>query len=159
MAALTINAQSVEDQKLAFAAALLKNPDKPFEVASAVISDTGQALYAATYWIHDPIVKQYQIDLLEKYGADKFLPTEVDQLRDIYKIATCEANDKEIRLRAHELYAKIKQRYFSKPDVMNTQLNLINQGVMQVVNNGTDEEWETKAIEQQQKLIRDANIQ
>lgn len=148
---------TVEDQKRAFAMALLKNPDKPFEAANTVISDTGIALMAATLWVNDPLVKQTQIDLIEQYGADKFIPTDVDVLKGVYKIACNELIDKEIRLRAYELYAKIKQQYFSKPNVINSNTNILNNGVMQVVNNGTDEKWEQRCIEQQQKLIRDAS--
>lgn len=147
---------SLEDQKKAFALALLKNPEKPFEAASSVIADIGIALMAATLWVNDPLVKQHQLDMLEQFGMDKFLPTEVDQLKDIYKMATNEKLDEEVRLKAHELYAKIKQRYFQKPDSMGP-IGIVAQNVMIVRDKGTPEEWERGCIEQQEKLVRRAN--
>ena len=147
---------SLEEQKRAFACALLKRPDKPFEAALSVIPDTGLALQAAMLWVNDPVVKSVQIELLEHFGADKFLPTDVDQLNEIWKIATGEKIDVEIKLKAHELYAKIKQGHFRKPEIVGNQTNVINQGVMQVVNNGTDEQWEQGCIAQQAKLVQDA---
>lgn len=147
---------TLDDQKRAFACALLKRPDKPFEAALSVIPDTGLALQAATLWINDAVVKSAQIELLEQFGADKFLPTDIDQLNDIWKIATGEKIDLEIRLKAHELYAKIKQGHFRKPEIVGNQTNLINQGVMQVINHGSDKEWEAGCIDQQAKLVQDA---
>src|SRR6266576_4373575 len=123
----------IEDQKKAFAFAFLKHPDKPFLAADLAFPDVGQAMLAATQWVNDPFVRQHQMDLIEQYGADKFIPTEVDVLNGVYKIADDTKILPEIRLRAYELYAKIKQRYFEKPNVHNTQNNIINQGVMQVV--------------------------
>jgi hypothetical protein len=147
---------TMDEQKRAFACALLKRPDKPFEAALSVIPDTGVALQAATLWVNDPFVKSVQIELLEQFGPDKFVPTDIDQLNEIWKIATGEGINVEIKLKAHELYAKIKQGHFRKPDVIGNQTNVLNQGVMQVVNNGTDEEWEKGCIEQQARLVQDA---
>jgi len=148
--ALTVN---LDDQKRAFAAAWLRKPDKPFEAASSVISDTGLALQAATTWVNDHFVKQCQIELIEQFGVEKFIPNDVDQLNDIWTIASNTKVDNEVRLKAHELYAKIRQGYFHKPLAIGSQTNILNQGVMVVNNHGTDEEWEQSCIAQQQELI------
>lgn len=141
-----------EDEEMrAFAAALLKTPDQPMKAAESVIAQTGRQLLAATVWVSDPRVKEYQLELLNKYGADKFLPTEVDQLQDIYRIATNTKLDEEVRLKAHELYAKIRQRYFTKPDVA-APTNILANNVMVVNNHGTDVDWEQGLMEQQRKL-------
>lgn len=154
MAAMTIS-MTVEDQKKAFAMALLKLPDDPFKAALSVIPDTGLALQAATTWPNDPFVKQLQLDLIELYGADKFVPTEIDQLKDIWRIAIEPALDKEIRLKAHELYAKIRQGHFKKADNI-SQTNILNQAVMVVHDKGSDAQWEQGCIDQQ-ALLKQGN--
>lgn len=142
--------------KIAFAAALLKWPTDPFKAAFSVFSDTGTAMQVAVQWRNDPVVLAEQSKLLEVEGPKPFLPTKEDQARDIYDIATASIYDSEVRLKAHRLYAEV-MGFIEKPAAPMVNTGTITQCVMIVPDKGTDKEWEKKTIEQQRKLIEHAS--
>ena len=151
----------VEEQKTAFAMALLKNPDNPFQAALSILPDTpsavGFALQIAQLWVNDKFVAEEKLRLIEELGSATFLPTKVDQCRDIWKMATNEKLDEEVRLKAHRLYAEIMGN-IEKPTVNNNINNgIVNNGVMIVPVSTSMDEWEKAASAQQRELILNAS--
>lgn len=145
-----------EEQKRAFAAALLRTPDDPVKAAFASIPSTGLAIQAAKLWLTDPIVVAEKIRLIETNGLKSFLATKEEQAKDIYQMATDTRIDEEVRLKAHRLYAEILG-HIEKPQLLPPSLT-VNTGVMLVRDHGTNEEWEQKAILQQKTLIAHATV-
>lgn len=149
-----MTSEQVKEYKLKFAAALLKESD-PFKAAFSVIGDTGFALQVAKEWADDPIVRGEKIRLLDEGGPGIALPTKEEQARDIYAIATDAKVDDDIRLKAHELYAKVRG-FIEKPSQNSPQTLLQNFGVMLVRDHGSDKDWEKCAVDQQKTLIGNA---
>lgn len=147
---MSVSEQAENELKTAFAKALLSSPDDPFKAAFSVISNNSKACEAATYWTNDAFVKSEKIRLLDEHGLKAFLPTKEQQAKDIYEMATDTRLDEEIRLKAHELYAKL-MGHIEKPD--NSTKIILNQTVMTVPVCATDEEWEKRAQKQQHVLI------
>jgi len=153
--AVTITLMTEDQKKKAFALAFLRMPDEPFKAAASVFPNAGEAMLAGTLWVSDPLVKKYQMEALEQYGSAPFLPTEVDELKGIWEIANDKKTDADVRLKAYELYEKVRRGYFNKPDVIN-QTNILNQGVMVIKDKGTDADWERGLTNQQEGLVRNA---
>jgi hypothetical protein len=147
-----------ETQKKAFAIALLHNPDDPFKAATAVFgNDMGSALEVYGVWTTDPIVKQFQKDYIDAHGASSVLPSREDYAREVWTIGKDERVAVEDRLKAMRLYGDIRG-FIEKPGtVINANTNVQHNKVMVLQSKGTDEDWERKAIAQQQKLISDAS--
>lgn len=150
-----------DELKRKFAAALLRNPGKPFEAGVEVFgTDTGSALRAASVWIHDPIVVAERDRLTEEEGEMAFLPSKADLARKIYDMASNEAvrMDFKDRLAAFRFYAELRS-FIEKPreasgDVTN---NVTTNNVMVVRDHGTDTEWSDKLRNQQRKLLENAS--
>jgi hypothetical protein len=139
-----------------FAANLLRYPDDPFKAAFATTPETGIALKIAREWPLDPVVQAEQDRLLTTGDAKSFLPTKEAQAKDIYAIATSGVVEVEDRLKAHRLYAEI-MGFIEKP-VPGTTNNILNQGVMIVKDQGTDDEWEDTALKQQRALTNGSSV-
>lgn len=139
-----------------FAANLLRYPDDPFKAAFATTPETGIALKIAREWPLDPVVKAEQDRLLTTGDAKSFLPTKEAQAKDVYALATSEMIETEDRLKAHRLYAEI-MGFIEKPVPGNTT-NILNQGVMVVKDQGTNDQWEEKALKQQRALTHGNSV-
>lgn len=134
-----------------FAELLLRTPSDAFRVACQIFgSDTMRALKASTEWPVDLYVLQKQADLLAEQGDDAFLPTKAELARRIYTVGET-AGDAKDKLAAYKLYAEVRGFIQKAENVNNIQVN--NNRVMIMKDFGTDEQWETKAIKQQSKLI------
>lgn len=144
-------AMSIDEQKKAFAIALLSDPKDPFKCAQQIFGpDVGMALRVYGSWPLDPDVIQYQELYLEEFGDDAALPTKTKLARDVYDIAE-EAFDPETRLKALKLYGDVRG-FIEKPGmgaVTNIQQNT---KVIIMTDHGTDKEWEAKLLTQQAKL-------
>jgi hypothetical protein len=148
--------QATIEFKKAFAAALLKQPDEnPFKAALSITSDASTALQASREWVYDPIVVEEKLRLISEFGQKGFLPTKEEQAKAIYLIANYDLVDAETRLKAHRLYAELMS-YIEKPNA-GGGINVLNQGVMIVRDQGSDSEWEERALRQQRNLVLDGN--
>jgi hypothetical protein len=145
--------QSEINQKLAFAKAILRNPDC-FAAALSVVADTGKALQIANQWPSDPIVVAEKIRIVEEEGPRSLLPTKEEQAADIYKMATDSKLAEEDRLKAHRLYAEV-MGHIEKPAVDNST-KIVAQSVMIVKDHGDDKDWEQRTVEQQRTLTAHA---
>jgi hypothetical protein len=135
-----------------FAALLLDNPANPFQAACGVFpDDTRAALWIATHWLADPVVLAEKEKLRNK-GADlAVLPTKADQLRSLWELTQSGAY--EDRIKAHKLYAEIKGHIDKTPAVA---VNVNNNRVMVIRDQGSDAQWESKVARQQEDLINAA---
>jgi len=141
-------------KKERFAELLLKEDD-PFKVGLIVYPDnTPRALWVANHWPNDPDVIAIRKSLVDSEGELSFLPTEADASKLAWNIARNETVDVEQRLRALELYGKLRG-HIKRPDVVvqtNTQTNIIQSNVMVVRDFGGVDQWEKRAIAQQKEL-------
>jgi len=153
--------EQVADKKALFAELLLKEPDAAFKVALLIYpDDTGQALRVANLWPNDPDVKRIQKSMLESEGEMSFLPTEAEDLRDLLTKANklFELGDSEGAARFHKMYLEVRGRIQRPAVAVNQTNNTIVNRVMVVKDHGTDDQWEAKAVAQQERLKREAAI-
>lgn len=135
--------------KAAFAALLLENPANPFQAASGVFpDDTRRALWVATHWLNDAEVRK-EMERLRTRGADlDALPTKAELARRAWELT-----DKglfEDRIKAMKLYAEIRNFIEKAPPVA---VNVNQNRVMIIRDQGTNEEWEKKVAKQQADLL------
>lgn len=138
------------ERKTAYARELLKTPNDPFQAALRIEANTGLALQITHEWTHDAFVIAEQERLLSEHGAKAFLASKEEYARTVYDMSkeSIEAKD---RLTALRLYGEI-MGFIEKPGVVVNNNNQVNR-VMIVANNGTNDEWEHKLLQQQQKLV------
>lgn len=146
--------------KQAFAAALLRSPNDPFRAALQVFgSDTGRALRASQQWVLDSEVVSCQVKLLEEYGEEQFLPDKLALARAVFELAQNPNKPTDERLKAYELYGKIRG-FIDRPAIVNNMdnrsIHLTTNKVMVMRDHGTDADWEQKALSQQQRLVSHA---
>lgn len=135
--------------KAAFAALLLRTPAEPFVAGLALFpNETARALWVATHWMNDDIVKA-EMKRLRNAGADlDDLPNEADLLRTVWEMTQRGMLDD--RVKAAKLYADIRG-YISKGPAV--AVNVSNNRVMVIRDQGTNEEWEAKVAKQQANLL------
>lgn len=144
------------ERKKRFAQALLECEEMPYKAALVTFPEKellGIGMQVASEWASDPYVLTEKARLLGNSGGTDFLPSKAQQARDIYAIATATTNSPEDRIKAHRLYAEM-QNFIDKGA---GALNILNQGVMIVRSQGSDEEWEKKTTEQQRTLTGDSS--
>jgi hypothetical protein len=135
-----------------FAEALLRDPHEPYRAAVLVFgSDSRRALAASQNWVFDLDVLARQADLLETFGADKFLPEKAEVARRIYQVGET-ATDNKDKLAAYKLYSELRG-FVPKGDGNSTNVNVTLNRVMVMRDFGSNEDWEAKAVAQQTKLI------
>lgn len=144
-----------EQQKRLYASALLKNSENPFLAALSVFTDRGFAFQISQTWPVDPLVLEYQKELVAEFGEEAFLPDKADWLRTVWKRMNSDYTETPDFTKLADLYAKARGFYpgmggMSIENTNNT-VNLISK-VMVVSDSGTDEEWESKVRAQQKKL-------
>lgn len=140
------------EEKTAFAAQLLKTPTEPFKAALLVFPfDTGRALRIANEWPNDPDVLAAIAQLNEDYGELAFLPTKADVCREIWSTALQERIPVEDKTKLLKLYAEVRG-FVEKPN-QSVNVNVNDNKVMVIRDQGTNEEWENKAAKQQAGLL------
>lgn len=146
----------MDERKKKFAELLLKEGN-PFQAALAVFppEQLGDALQIAEQWAEDVEVKRYCEQIVKQVGDKAVLPAKETIVREVLALGRITDAEMRARLAAYRLIAEVCG-YIEKPS---PQVN-VNQNnmyrVMQMPNHGTDEEWERKAVEQQQRLLEDA---
>lgn len=143
--------------KKRFARLLLQHPGDARRCAEILcaevgISDGNVAIQIMRAWPNDPVVIEEQERLLATEGEETFLPSKSDLARLVWGIADSQTAAAEDRLKAAKQYAELMGYVVKTPQVA-IQVNK----VMQVKDFGEDDEWERKALEQQNKLLQHAS--
>jgi hypothetical protein len=146
--------------KLAFAEAWLRNPRNAYAAALTITKkDTFAAMQIADKWVWDDDVAKFKAELIDEYGEEHFLPTKCEMIRDVLDRAeTAYLDDSYVKLM--KLAADMRG-FIEKPGLTinnNTQTNnrVMIVPVGKLNDDGTvdAQDWERKAIEQQQALIQ-----
>lgn len=139
-------------EKTSFAEQWLKNPSDPFKAALLVFpTNTPKALWTATNWPLDAEVLKLKRDLEDEFGEASFLPSKNELARDIWEKAKS-TGDPYAYERLAKLYADVRG-FIEKPNVAQTNIQMIAPKVIQVVNHGSDADWEKAAQKQQSELL------
>jgi len=140
----------VDERKLQFAEGLLKNPYDAFKVALEIFGlDTNGAFRASMEWVSDPVVIEHQRLLKEEKGEFAFLPTKADLAREALEThKILKKTDPAAAAKYFDMHLKIMDYYPKETgNIVNIQNN-----VMLVPDHGSDENWEKRALEQQNQL-------
>lgn len=140
--------------KAKFAAALLEAPDaNPFIAAKACFPDSmPHALWAANHWPTDEGVLKEKQKLRDKGDDLKALPGKAELARRVW--SHTEVGLFEDRLKAMKLYADLMGHIEKTPPVA---VNVNNNRVMVIRDQGTNAEWESKVAKQQEALLHASN--
>jgi hypothetical protein len=146
-----------DEDKRAFAAALLRTPNDPMAAAVAVFGSdnagTGKRLYAAAWLVQSPEIIALQQSLLSNGGVKKFLNSKEDLARRVWEW-TEKGYSIEDRIKAAKLYAEIMD-FLPKPGTaINVTANV--RAVMEVPTSASSEQWERELAAQQERLAADA---
>lgn len=152
-AAVTLPPDVDEAVKLRFAEAMLRF-NNASQAAMSVIGDPGKALRAAQTLPADPLVLEEMARLRDEKGESSFLPSKAELAREVLEQARTFKNSPEDYERLMKLYCNM-MGHIEKPG---TQVNVDarTQSVMIVRSHGSDEEWEKRAVAQQQNLVLNA---
>lgn len=136
-----------------FAKILLKNPENPFEAALKIFpEDVNTALQIATEWPADPLVINATNDILEDEDELSFLPNKAKLARHIWGKLDGEYICNEDYVKLAKLYAEVLG-FIEKPQTnINANISAVSNRVMIVKESGSNDEWEQKLLQQQQKL-------
>ncbi len=135
---------------MAFAAALLHNPEKPFDAAITVFGhgNIGKAAYAATYWPVDPQIIEITQSLLKDKGVASFLPSREAVLRRAWELAQ-KTTDVESFTKVAKLMAEINGWIAKDGPSVHVA---VSSNVMVVKDQGSNDAWEKALRAQQEKL-------
>lgn len=148
--------ETVDKQKEAFGVALGQFPGDAWKAALSIFGeDTGKALTASQYWINDPIVIKAKNEYIENNGKALNLLSKEELAIKILALADTTTNDFRDRMNGYKLYAELMD---FMPKVNNTQINdnrtmNVTNKVMLVPTHSTNDDWESKLLAQQEKLI------
>ena len=147
------------EEKAAYAALLLKDPD-PFRSALALFpNNTNRALWVANHWPQDAEVVGLLAKIRENNDEMSFLPGKPDLARDIWDRMQGKRPDGSIVPPTTEDYAKLAKLYaevrgfIEKPAAAVVNNNVVVPRAIEVPTHGTDEDWEAAAEKQQQELL------
>ena len=149
------------DQKIkqAFAYERLKDPSNPFKAAMKLTKgNSPAALHIVDTLVHDDQVAEFKRELLDKYGEAHFLPSKFDMVRDCIDRGKATL-DNDAFQKLYKLAADM-MGYIEKPGVTINNNNMTSNKVMlipapQLNANGSinQDDWQNRAIEQQQQVI------
>lgn len=136
--------------KLRFAAAMIRLHE-PTKAALAVFPDEpGRALQIVNSWPHDDLVVEEMQRLMEESGPDAFLPTKQAILVDIKRRAD-ETRDPKDYVALMQLYAQMRDFI---PKAGASEVNVkVTSNVLVVPSQGSDDEWEKRAMRSQRRLV------
>lgn len=145
--------------KLAFADAWLRNPRDAYKAALEITrNDCAASLHIVDKWVWDKEVLDFKKSLIEEFGEEHFLPSKASMVVDIlHRAEGAVADDSYVKLM--KLAADMRG-YIEKPGITVNNNSQTNNRVMIVPvghlnDDGTvnADDWENKAIEQQQGLV------
>ena len=147
------------EQKKAFALALMRDRRNPFAAALSVFgTNTGAALRVYLVWAVDPDVLAEVRRLEKTHGKRAFLPDAEDIAQEVHiKMQECwETGDRDTYNKLLKQYNEV-MGFIKKPGVtVNNGVGAATQ-VMEVQNNGSDDQWEKNLVNQQGRLTDSAN--
>lgn len=144
--------------KRLFADAWLRCLSDPFRAAMSVFPAHSQlALEASRFWPLDPEVLAFQTELIAENGEDAYLPSKAAMVQRAMSIADDQSASGELKLKALELAAKLRN-FMPKTDGTGTTVNVNNNRVMIVKDYGDAADWENAAGGQQARLIASAGL-
>lgn len=134
-----------------FALELLKNPLNPHDAARKAFPENIELqTNAALNWKYHPQVLDYQRELIEKFGADEFLPKKEEVLHEIY--------DRARKTRDNDEFEKLIKHVVSIMGWVKKEGTTINNNlqlnVMEVPKIDSDEQWQKEAMSHQSNLKR-----
>lgn len=146
-----------EDIKNAYAFELARHPGDALKAATLCVpnGDWGMASELMCYMNSEVGFVDRQRDVIAETGAENFIPSKELVTFEVLSVART-AEDKNIRLKAYELAAKM-QGWIEKGVGANVNVNVQNNRVMIVRRHDSMEEFEAAARAQQDKLIIDAS--
>lgn len=138
-------------QKKAYAALLLNEPD-PYKAAFCLFpGNTNRAILVASQWPSDQVVIEEQTRLRTEVAANKpALPSKHDLAKVVWERMKGTPDD-EAFVKLAKLYGEVNG-FIEKPQPSQTNVNIQQNRVMTVRDFGTEENWETKMLDQQRKL-------
>lgn len=141
-----------------FAAELLKTPENAFGAACRIFGmDTQTALRVSVEWVLDIVVLRKQAALLEEYGEEYYLPSQVELARKVWGLAIDDKADRKDKREAYKLYAEIRGWLKTGGGGVTVNNNVLNANrVMMLKDFGTDDNWEETAKKSQMKLVSNA---
>lgn len=136
------------EEKKAFAKALFENSGNAFDAAYLVFKgDSSKAIIASNKWVNDEVVVR-ELKILRGEKADVVtLPSREEHCRHLYDMFQDKSLKASDRLTASEQYARIQGEI--TPD---KTPSIINNKIMIVPSNGSDQEWMEKARRNQEDL-------
>lgn len=144
-------ANELEDKRK-FAEYLLYHPKETWAAANSIFpGDVGRCAYISQHWPGDAKVIEFQKELVAEHGEDMFLPTKGDVARSIWDRAhTCPDDENYSKLM--RLYSEVRG-FIEKPQIVNnTNQNNLIQRVMVISDNGDDDEWRNRLLNQQKTI-------
>ena len=139
-----------DENKALFAEALLREPNDAFKAAKKIFpTNIPNALWICQRWPQDEFVVAKQREFILDGGEEKYLPSKSQVARQVHNVSM-ETKDLELVLKSLGLYCNIRG-FIEKPGTVIN--NNIANNVMVVKDHGTDEEWESKVIQQQKQLV------
>ena len=143
------------ERKRAFALAMLRDSDDGWDAASAVFPyDTGYKVWVKQNWTADPEVQAFVRAAREQMGGEApELPTETEYAIYLWKCSQ-KAPDDDTRLKYLRLYAEARG-HLKRPAGSDTSLSIVNNKVMVLQSQGSDEQWEARTKAQQQALQKE----
>lgn len=150
-----------DEEKQAFAMLSLQFPNEPFKAALQLFpTNTNRALWVATNWPKDEIVKKYISDIVEDQGEFAGLAGKGELARDIWQrmqgyitengVAVVPCAEDYVKLA--KLYAEVRG-FIEKPSANQTIITGVVPKVIESRVYASDEDWEKAAAMQQQELL------
>ena len=154
----TIPTPVVDEQvKLRFADALVRTRNAATAALRLFPENAGFALKLAMQLPDDPFVKAEMDRIKGDVGEVSLMPTKCDIARKVLERAELHSVDHEDFEKLMKLYCTI-MGFVEKPGT-NVGVAVTVSPVMVIRDHGTDQEWADKALEQQRRLVSDADHQ
>lgn len=141
-----------EEKKL-FAIELLKTPNEPFVAALKLFpNNNNRALRIATEWPRDSEVLEIIQGVKDGGKELDFLPSKADLARKVWDKLEQPWHDADGFTKLGKLYADVLG-FIPKAGGSNLNVQINNNKVMVIRDQGTNEQWEEKAVKQQRELL------
>lgn len=135
--------------KRKFAYELLRNPSNPFAAANELPVSMEQRSHIVANWTLDPLVQKFKDELLDEHGPRHFLPSREDAARLVWDRAQNSKPDDFVKLM--KLYGDY-MGFIEKPGVTVNNTTNVQHNVMHVPMVASEDEWQARAMAQQENL-------
>lgn len=142
----------IDDVKIRFAAAILRNPGEIWRAASEVDARTEYQRYLVQVLAMDKDVNAHVTDLRRKDSVKSAVPTKDEFVLMVLQNSN-DIRDKETKLKYLKLVAEMMGYIEKSASTVVTNNNAIKQTVMLVPIAQSADDWENVAVRSQAKLI------